>query len=512
MPPKRKKKSSKLKKMTDEEKVIYLEQQRIINEELKTKKMTLLTQYLQDKLIHEEKFTKLNQAKLIHYWRTIMRETKSKELKKTIEILSQTFERIMDRKESIIKTLVADLSEADEQHLMALRSHLQNVDMLIDLQNQRLHKLKCNYDKELKSLMEEFIKEENYIKEQHEKQVIDLKNIFVALDSTYTAKIHEAIIDQNSLKDDLKNKNLEDKHTLRINLENRVNNLWSEFKQVSMQYTNTTNEKKTFFENLKAKDERSAAEIQLHLNKIQKINENITTTRRRMMKTSKEYEEKNCNLKEERDKLVEKFQILKMHISKFCDLQNEKLINMSLQSEEAIKKVQCLLGKAEKIIKLGEQCRKYETEEEKVIPFYSSSLSVEEENDVHELLEKEQNEEIAKKIKRCLPLEMFWKRFNKVQLDRLALIKEHSMLEQENIQLKLLLKQYLDGISISNEVITSNNSLIVINGRSNLNLNIANDPRIKLMSTDGDDGILPIEVINYATTPGVADYRIRQTT
>ncbi|KAH8877901.1 Dynein regulatory complex subunit 2 [Schistosoma japonicum] len=355
---------------------------------------------------------------------------------------------------------------------MALRSHLQNVDMLIDLQNQRLHKLKCNYDKELKSLMEEFIKE------QHEKQVIDLKNIFVALDSTYTAKIHEAIIDQNSLKDDLKNKNLEDKHTLRINLENRVNNLWSEFKQVSMQYTNTTNEKKTFFENLKAKDERSAAEIQLHLNKIQKINENITTTRRRMMKTSKEYEEKNCNLKEERDKLV-----------------------------------QCLLDKAEKIIKLGEQCRKYETEEEKVIPFYSSSLSVEEENDVHELLEKEQNEEIAKKIKRCLPLEMFWKRFNKVQLDRLALIKEHSMLKQENIQLKLLLKQYLDGISISNEVITSNNSLIVINGRSNLNsLNIANDPRIKLMSTDGDDGILPIEVINYATTPGVADYRIRQTT
>ncbi|VDP52382.1 unnamed protein product [Schistosoma curassoni] len=131
MAPKRKKKTGKLTKMTDEERAIFLEQQRVAEEELKTKKMALLTQYLQDKLNHEEKFTKLNKAKLTYYWRTIMRETKSKELKRTIEILSQTFERIMDRKESIIKTLVADLSEADEQHLMALRSHLQNVDILI---------------------------------------------------------------------------------------------------------------------------------------------------------------------------------------------------------------------------------------------------------------------------------------------------------------------------------------------------------------------------------------------
>lgn len=515
MAPKRKKKTGKLTKMTDEERAIFLEQQRVAEEELKTKKMALLTQYLQDKLKHEEQFTKLNQAKLTHYWRTIMRETKSKELKRTIEILSQTFERIMDRKESIIKTLVADLSEADEQHLMALRAHLQNVDILIDLQNQRLHQLKINYEKELHSLIEEFIKEENLTKQQHDKQVNDLKDIFVALDSTYTAKTHEAVIDQTSLKDDLKNKSLEEKHTLRINLENKVNSLWSEFKQTSNQYTTTTNEKKIFFENLKTKDQRSTAEIQLHLNKIQKINENISIIKRHILKISKEYEEKNYYLKKERDKLIGRFQILKIQINKLHDLQYEKLIQMSIESEEAIKKVQCLLEKAEKIIKLGEQCRKYETEEEKVTPFYSSSLSAEEESIVQESFEKEQNEEMMKILKRCLPLEMFWKRYNKVQLDRLAIMKEYNMLEQENIQLKLLLKQYLDGISVNSEVISGDNSLIVINGRSNLkHLNIIDDPRIRLISTDDhdDDSVLPKEMINYATTPAAVDNRIRQTT
>ena len=59
-----------------------------------------------------------------------MREAKAKELKKDIEILSQTFERVVDRKESVIKSLAKDLTEAEEQYAMALRSHLQNIDNL----------------------------------------------------------------------------------------------------------------------------------------------------------------------------------------------------------------------------------------------------------------------------------------------------------------------------------------------------------------------------------------------
>ena len=60
-----------------------------------------------------------------------MREAKSRELKKDIEILSQTFERIVDRKESVIKSLAKDVGEAEEQYAMALRSHLTNVDRLV---------------------------------------------------------------------------------------------------------------------------------------------------------------------------------------------------------------------------------------------------------------------------------------------------------------------------------------------------------------------------------------------
>ena len=46
---------------------------------------------------------------------------KATELCKDIEILSQTFERIVDRKDAIIKSLSQDLEEAEEQYQLALR-------------------------------------------------------------------------------------------------------------------------------------------------------------------------------------------------------------------------------------------------------------------------------------------------------------------------------------------------------------------------------------------------------
>ncbi|KAF5395200.1 hypothetical protein PHET_06046 [Paragonimus heterotremus] len=220
----------------------------------------------------------------------------------------------------------------------------------------------------------------------------------------------------------------------------------------------------------------------MQMRKLQRISEHITISKRKMTKLSKEFEEKNRHLKEEREKLVAHFQNLKTQLNKLRESQHEKLVKVSLESGAATKKVQSLLDKAENIIKLAEHCRKYETEEEKVVPFYVSSLTTEEEAMVREALHVEGDTELAKILRQCAPLEMFWRRFNKVQLDRLAIMKEHSMLEQENCQLKNLLKQYLDGISVNDDVIDGKNTLIVVNGRSNLQREMANDPRIRMLT------------------------------
>lgn len=59
--------------------------------------------FTQDKLAKEEHNSAVNLNKITTQWRTVLREVKTRELHKDIEILSQTFERVVDCKDSVIK-------------------------------------------------------------------------------------------------------------------------------------------------------------------------------------------------------------------------------------------------------------------------------------------------------------------------------------------------------------------------------------------------------------------------
>lgn len=478
--PAKKKKSGKLSKMTEEERLAYEEQKRLQEEEMKKKKEDMLTQFLKDKLQKEERATKFNLNKLNNQWRNIMREAKSKELKKDIEILSQTFERVVDRKDAVIKSLAKDLMEAEEQYAMALRSHLQNVDGLIDLQKSRLMKLKSEYEEELEIIKEEFDTERGIMVDQHNSEMNDIADILFAMEQNFQEKENEAKSEFQSMRDEIKNKNLEEKHALRVQLEAKLDNLWGQFKQALTAYNTSTEERKVAFEALKVKDERSAKEIESQMRKLQRISDQISLLKSKMASNAKECEERNKMLKEEREKMLAHFQELKAQMNKVRDVEREKLTKVTLESNAAIKELKRQKDKSEQIMKVAEMCRKLETEEEKVLPFYASSLTKEEQEDVDAAVLEPPSEPIATTMHEYSSLENFWKRFNKVDLDRLALEKEKQTLLGENQQLRTLLKQYLDGISVNDEILSQVNPLFIVNNKTNVKLNVpVVDPRVR---------------------------------
>ncbi|EGW10402.1 Coiled-coil domain-containing protein 65 [Cricetulus griseus] len=65
-------------------------------------------------------------------------------------------------------------------------------------------------------------------------------------------------------------------------------------------------------------------------------------------------------------------------------------------------------------------------------------------------------------------MENFWKRYNKVKLEVLSLQHRRTQLLDISGKLRELLKQYLDGISVSDEVLSQLNPLFIVNHRSNL--------------------------------------------
>ena len=139
-------------------------------------------------------------------------------MKKDIEIQSQTFERVFDRKESDIKSFVNDLLESVKQYLMAHRTHLQNIDELTDFQTERLCQLKIEFDKELDMLVH-----------QNQRELTELQGIIFVMKHNFDERENESKHDFQSIREELKNNNLEAKHALRMQLETAMEDLWAHF-------------------------------------------------------------------------------------------------------------------------------------------------------------------------------------------------------------------------------------------------------------------------------------------
>lgn len=103
----------------------------------------------------------------------------------------------------------------------------------------------------------------------------------------------------------------------------------------------------------------------------------------------------------------------------------------------------------EKILKTAELCRRLETEKEKVLPFYESQVD---QAEIPEDLKEDYDELSKSDAAEYGYLNNFYKRYNKVLLDKLAIDKQKEALQKDNLLLKSLLKQYLDGISLNDDV------------------------------------------------------------
>ncbi|KAE8626335.1 hypothetical protein XENTR_v10006589 [Xenopus tropicalis] len=468
MPKKAGKKSSKLSRMSEEERLLYMQQKLLAEEEQSKKKEDMLMQFLKDKLAKEEQSSKINLSKLNVQWRSVLREVKTKELRKDIEILSQTFERVVDCKDSVIKALAQDVEEAEEQYAHALRGHLQNIDQLLELQRERLALLQEEYQQELDAIQKEFETERKMIIQQRETEITYLQNVLLAMEQNTTESENEAKLEYQSMRDEIKNKSLEEKHALRILLEGTVEDLWKQFQMALKNYTDSTEDRRIMFETLKAKDEKSAEEIQMQMKKLQKIQDSITTLKNRTAAHARESEEQNRRLREDKEVVHKQFQKLKSQMNQARASEHSHLSTLTMQSNATLKELQRIIDKGDSILRLAEMCRKLETEDEKVLPFYPSSLSDKEREEAERASMEKPTEELALLMQDYSALDQFWKRYNKVLLERWALDREKVVLTHDNQKLRYLLKQYLDGISVSDEVLSQQNPLLILNNRSNL--------------------------------------------
>ncbi|XP_038584088.1 dynein regulatory complex subunit 2 isoform X1 [Micropterus salmoides] len=462
---------------TEEERLLYLQQRAQAEEEMAKKKEEILTLFLKDKLQKEERNTAMNLLKLNDGWRSILRQTRAAELRKDITVLSQTFEKHLDGLDSVIKHLERDLQEAERQSAQVRRIHLQHMEQLWAQQAKHLTFVQQQWEAGLQHLSTRFSSERKQILLHSEQQRADLEDATFTVEQqhkTVMSEIHrlyrESIASYESAHEDRK---------AALDLEDM-----DKLKQKTLQHQEAVqmcSKETKALDILLSKHQQFLQMADADMKKAKRLQDIAIQLRAKMNYSKIENQSVEQDLNAARNKVNRKTHMLRDQLTQAHTAARKQLTDLTVQSDKAAKKLQAVISKVkrltcslstvyfllcvlsvliftvviqgEKVLRVAEMCRKLESEEKQVLS------SVFPADDVRQERAGPETEEPAKEIPELQ--QVTWC-INAAVLQREALKKQKADLSRENQQLRLLLRQHLDAMTVSGDTLDGRHNLLTV--------------------------------------------------
>lgn len=101
---------------------------------------------------------------------------------------------------------------------MALRNHLIHIDDLINLQNSRLRGLNEEFENDVKMIKSEYDREREDIERNHYMETRELREMILTIEEEENAKLKEMQDLHDGLREETKNKNVEELESMKHEL------------------------------------------------------------------------------------------------------------------------------------------------------------------------------------------------------------------------------------------------------------------------------------------------------
>ena len=409
-------------------------------------------------LTQEEEIYAINKKKLVTNWRKILRVAKTEDLKKELEVYSQSNHRELDSLEAYIQMLDKNIDEAEDQYNLAMRNHLIQVDKLFEIRDSRIEALREEFTRSAKILYDEFNSEAIEIKQTHIRQKKELEDMMETIRAEENEKQTLAAENHQTQTEQLKQKAKEEVEQMQGEMTSKQNTLSNELESLFQRYTNDTKDRFTEYLNKVNESNKVQKDIQKNTKLIARTKDRIDLMDVKIRQMEQELKQKNQSLQSEKTAIAKNFLDLKNKMLNFRASERKKLTEFVINSKLAMDRLEEVSKLGEKILKTSELCRKLETEKEKVLPFYDSTVT---EDDIPDDLKVIFKDAADLENKTYGYIKNYFKRYNKVMLDKLAIQQQKELYKKENQTLKNLLKQYIDNISVNEEVMANENYLLI---------------------------------------------------
>jgi len=250
----------------------------------------------------------------------------------------------MDRKDAIMQMLDRDLDEAEEQHFTAIRTHLQNIDTLMELQQSRLESLEEDFKNSVKNVESEWQQEKQELVETANKKVRELNHVINEVSAEERVKEQADITEHQSQYELIRNKNIESDHQMRSNLEERIEAMKDKCNSALNQYRLATEQNSTDYRTFLARDATLSKHVERKLRQVERMQASIQHWRVKILQNRQESGERNAHLRTEKEHLLKHFQELKTKMNRFRDEERKRLTELTVNGSNSLGKLRERLG------------------------------------------------------------------------------------------------------------------------------------------------------------------------
>ncbi|XP_035024711.1 dynein regulatory complex subunit 2 [Hippoglossus stenolepis] len=426
---------------TEEEKLVYQQQRAQAEEETTKKKEEILALFLKDKLQKEENNTSVNLLKLGDGWRSILRQTRASELRTDIDVLSQTFDRQLDAVDDVIKRLERDLQEAEHQAAQVQQLHLQHVERLRAQQEKQLMVLQRQWEEGLQHLSCTFNSDRSQMQQHSRQQRADLEDAKFTVEQQHEAVMNDILrLYSESIA---AYESAHEERRAALLLEGSM--LLKEKTRQKQETLQLHHKEATELDELLLKNQQLIQTSDRSMRRLRKLQDSMFQLRMKLKSSQTEKELVERDLTAATYQVNQRTRKLRDQLTRGQSAARKHLADLSVQSNAAAKKLQEVIAKGDRVLRVAEMCRKLEKE----------FLSSDEDRPTSE-------EEAAEDTCEFADLWRLTRLISAALLHREVLKKRRDDLSRENRQLKVLLRQHLEAVTLGDHSLGERHALLTV--------------------------------------------------
>ncbi|GAU95677.1 hypothetical protein RvY_07260 [Ramazzottius varieornatus] len=237
---------------------------------------TAVHTFLEDNAYFEYNLAKNSFNQVLNQHRPHLRRVKRRELHEAMRQEALHVEQEIDRRGDLLHFLMNDMREAFEQEEGLARRHTAALSRLVEMHDDLRKFMEEEFYGSLRTLLAELCAKTNMLSKQNDDDMRKLEVMKKILDEEWSEEETERRTKFLTSLDEIKNRIMEEKQILRIQMEQVISDLYQKIEDEYIKYRNRTEEKLVRYQELRAKDEISSKEVKYQVMRISMLSQQVT--------------------------------------------------------------------------------------------------------------------------------------------------------------------------------------------------------------------------------------------